>query len=93
MSFFLGLRKLGFALVTRGLGYLDGAPPPVVTTQGCIEARTRAPASILSSVRPAAIIEATVEPAAIIETRARAPASILSTVRPAAIIEARVVAC
>lgn len=93
MSFLLGLRRLGLALVTRGLGYSDGAPPPVTTTQGCIDARVLTPASILSRVRPAAIIETDVDAATIIETRTIVTASILSRVRPAAVIGSRVVAC
>lgn len=93
MSFLGRLRRLTRNFISHGFGPGSDAPPVVPTTQGCIQARTRAPASILASVRPAAIIEATVAPATIIEARARAPASILSTVRPAAIIESRVVAC
>lgn len=94
-SFFLGwAARLGRLLITRGLGYDDDEPPPpVTTTQGCIQSRVLTPASILTSTRPASLIETRADAAAVIETRVLTPASILTSYRPAALIETRVVAC
>lgn len=93
---FLGriTRRIGRALVAAGLGAPNGGAPPIPpTTQGCIQSRVRAPASILSATRPAAIIVSGIRPAAIILASVRAPASIHPSYRAAAIIESRVVAC
>lgn len=93
MSWLARVRRLTRNFISHGFGPGSDAPPVVPTTQGCIVSRLVVPASILTSTRPASLIETRADAAAVIETTTRAPASILTSHRPAALIETRVVAC